>query len=142
MAIRVVGGRRRSRGLTLVELMIAMTIIAIALFGILSMIVQMSAIRDAARESELAKEWVQRKIEEVKSRPFSDLKTSAYVPAGGAVFYKGTFGSPDTPAPLASAAGVLTVNYSNDNLYEIVATISWKGRRGPGTYSMRNLIAK
>jgi Tfp pilus assembly protein PilV len=122
--------------------MMAMTIIAIALFGILSMIVQMTAMREAARESELAKEWVQRKIEEVKSRPFLDLKTTAYAPAGGATFYKGSFGSPDTPSQLASAAGVLTVNYSNDTLYEVVAAISWKGRKGPGTYSMRNLIAK
>jgi len=134
-------GPKRKRGLTLVELMIALAIIAIALFGILSMIVQMMAIREATRESELAKEWVQKKIEEVKSRPFSDLRTVAYTPAGGSV-YTAAFANPDVPTQLPNGAGVLMVDYTNANLYEIVASVNWKGRLGPGTYSMRNLYSR
>jgi type II secretory pathway pseudopilin PulG len=135
-------GRKRSRGITLIELMIALAIIAISLFAILSMVVNMMAMRESAREKELAKEWVQQKLEEVKSRPFTDLKTVAYVPAGGATLYSATFATPSTPPQLPNAAGVLAVDYSNANLYEIVASITWKGRMGNGSYSMRNLYSK
>ncbi len=133
---------RPDRGLTLVELMMALAVIAIALFAILSMIIQMMSMREAAREQELAKEWVQRKIEEVKSRPFDDLNNTAYKPAGGGSSYRANFASPDVPSQLAAGAGVLTVDYTNANLYEIVASVNWKGRTGPGSYSMRNLYAK
>lgn len=132
---------RPDRGLTLVELMMALAIIAISLFAILSMIIQMMTMREAAREQEAAKEWVQRKIEEVKSRPFTDLNSVAYKASAGAV-YTATFALPDVPATLPSGAGVLTVDYSNANLYEIVASVNWKGRTGNGAYSMRNLYAK
>ncbi len=133
---------RPDRGLTLVELMFALAIIAIALFAILSVIVQTMTMREAAREQELAKEWVQQKIEEVKSRPFSDLNGVAYKPAGGGTKFTATFAAPDVPTKLVNGAGVLTVDYSNVNLYEIVASVNWKGSNGNGSYSMRNLYAK
>src|SRR5689334_19207370 len=122
-AVHATRARKRSRGITLLELMIALAVIAISLFAILSMVVNMMAMREAAREKELAKEWVQKKLEEVKSRPFTDLKTVAYQPSGGGNVYTAAFGSPDTPA-LGNAAGVLVVDYSNANLYEIVASIT------------------
>lgn len=134
--------RRAGRGVTLVELMIALTIIAISLFGILSMVVHSMAMREAARESVLAKEWVQKKLEEVKSQKFTDLKTSAYPPAGLATVYSASFTSAGVPAQLPNATGQLTIDYSNVNLVEVIASIDWKGRLGKGTYSMRSLYAK
>ena len=134
--------RRTSAGFTLVELMMALAIIAIALFGILSMIIQTMAMRETARENQLAKEWVQQRIEEVKTRPYSDLKTVAFIPAGGTTVHVANFSSPNTPPQLAEAAGVLRVDYTDANLCEIVATIHWKGRTGRGMYSMRTLSAK
>ncbi|HLY08032.1 MAG TPA: type II secretion system protein [Planctomycetota bacterium] len=136
--------KRGRRGFSLLELMIAMSVIAIALFSILGMITQMMAMRDLARENELAKEWVQRRLEEVKSTAFAQVPTT--YPAGTTGAYVGSFSASTlpvdkaTPPQLANAAGLLSVNYNNNaNLYEIVATITWKARKGTGTYAMRNL---
>jgi len=46
------------------------------------------------------------------------------------------------PAQLPNATGQLTIDYSNVNLVEVIASIDWKGRLGKGTYSMRSLYAK
>jgi prepilin-type N-terminal cleavage/methylation domain-containing protein len=141
------GRTRRAGGFTLLELMIAMSVIAVALFGILAMITQMVAMREVNRESEIAKEWVQQEIEKVKSYPFTSLNTAGTYaantsgPSGAA--YTGTTAMALHPAPaLANASGTVLVNYANPNLYEIVVTLNWKGRKGSGTYTMRSLISK
>jgi len=150
-------GRKSQKGFSLVELMMAMAIIAIALFGILSMITQTMSMREAARESELAKEWVQKRIEEVKSQPISGMSgwqwpslapcmttqssgtkfTATYVAVPGS-----TYAEPAPPLQLSGAVGTMMVDTSNPNLYEIVGTITWKGLKGTGVYTMRNLYSK
>lgn len=134
--------RRRSHGFTLLELMFALAIIAISLFAICSMVLHSMAARESMREMAAAKEWVQKKIEEVKSQQFADLKTSVYPPAGGTTVHSTSFASAALPVELPASAATLTVDYSNTNLYEIVVRIDWKGRLGKGTYSMRSLYAK
>src|SRR3954465_4129985 len=135
--------RRRDQGFSLVELMIALMIIAISLFAILSMVVHTMSIRQATRESEMAKEWVTQRIEEVRSRTFTTLSgtlqpgtsaafRSATAPTTGAGFYSAAYAGAATPSELPNATGSLKVDYSNANLVEIVATINWKARRGVG----------
>lgn len=134
--------RRRAAGFTLIELMFAIAVIAIALFAISSMVLQSVALREAGRESETAREWVQKKIEEVKSRSFAELKTTAYAPAGGSNLYSTTFAGSTVPSGLNGAVGIMTIDYSNSKLYEIVVRIDWKGTRGKSTYSLRSLYAE
>ena len=61
--------RRNQSGLSLIELVIAMSVIAIAMFGILSMIVHSMQTKETLRELQIAKEAVSTKMEEIKSHP-------------------------------------------------------------------------
>jgi len=148
-----VKGRRGSSGFSLVELMIALFIIAISLFAILSMVVHTMSIRQSTREAEMAKEWVTGKVEEVRSRTFTTLQTvlppntaaafgSATAPSAVANFYTAAYAGSATPSELNNAVGTLKVDYTNATLVEIVATINWKARVGNGSYSLRSLYAK
>jgi type II secretory pathway pseudopilin PulG len=161
--------RRSESGISLVELMIAMTIIAIALFAILSMITQMMTMKEVAKENELAKEWVQKRIEEIKSQPIANLNNtvclsgrtdtkgsaslgfprqstglgSKYTAIYSTVNYALPFDEPCPPLELAAATGTVVIDYTNANLYEILASITWKARNGKtGVYTMRNLYSK
>ena len=147
--------RRGNSGFSLVELMVAILIIAISLFAILSMVVHTMSIRQSTREAEMAKEWVTGKIEEVRSRTFTTLQTTYpstganAVAFGGATAptpitncYTAAYAGSATPSELNNATGKLTVNYSTTNLVEIVATINWKARRGVGSYSLRSVYAR
>jgi prepilin-type N-terminal cleavage/methylation domain-containing protein len=142
------------QGFSMIELMAAMVVIAIALFGVVSMMTQTMTTRESMREMEVAKEWTLKRIEDVKSQKFVALNTPAAYPAApGTSQFSGTFGpgvnpagvpnitDVGTPSSLSKALGTLTVNYANPSLYEIVATISWKGVKGSGTYTMRSLMA-
>jgi len=151
-------GRKAQKGFSLVELMMAMAIIAIALFGILSMITQTMSMREVARENEMAKEWVQKRIEEIKSQPISGMSGWQWptpMPACMTTQTSGTkytatyvgvansaYAEPAPPLQLAGAVGTILIDTSNPNLYEIIGTITWKGRKGTGVYTMRNLYSK
>src|SRR5579872_3405877 len=76
----------RAQGFTLLELMIAMTVIAFALFGILAMITQIMTMRDINRENEIAKEWVQQEVEKVKSNTFTSLNTTIPGPPSTSIY--------------------------------------------------------
>jgi prepilin-type N-terminal cleavage/methylation domain-containing protein len=62
--------RSRSAGFSLIELTIAMIIIAFALFAVLSMTLHTSSSKEAMREAEIAKEAASRKIEEIRGLPW------------------------------------------------------------------------
>jgi prepilin-type N-terminal cleavage/methylation domain-containing protein len=65
--------RSRARGFSLVETMIAMVIIVIALFAILSMTIHTSATQTSLKELEVAKEAACRKIEEIRGLPWGSF---------------------------------------------------------------------
>ena len=64
------------RGFTLVELLVAVGILAFFLCGILLTYIQMSLMSDLARDHTLANNAVQAKMEEIKNTPFACLSTS------------------------------------------------------------------
>src|SRR4051812_21048448 len=155
--------RRRDQGFSMVELMVALLIIAFSLFAIMSMVTHTMSLRQATLERETAKEWATARIEEVKSLAFTSIATT--YPAGGVA----TIGLATTPTVDANAhvinygknsplpavqnpraipvvltngAGVLKIHQSNANLVEIVAMVTWKAGRTPGVYTLRSLYAK
>src|SRR5262245_66667354 len=71
--------RYRSGGFSLIEILIATVIIAIALFGILSMSLHTSTTKENMRELEIAKEAASRKIEEIRGLPWGAVDPSKTV---------------------------------------------------------------
>jgi prepilin-type N-terminal cleavage/methylation domain-containing protein len=64
---------RSRRGLTLMELMVALGVVAVALFGAVSMILQTVRTKEYSRELDLAKHAAATKLEEIRVRPWTDV---------------------------------------------------------------------
>ncbi|HLF92658.1 MAG TPA: prepilin-type N-terminal cleavage/methylation domain-containing protein [Planctomycetota bacterium] len=129
--------RRRSlrrRGFTLLEVMIALSVIAVALFAALSMILQTASSKESMREQEIAKEAASAKIEEIKARTFAQI----YSTYNGAAF---TVDGLNAPTGTGRGLGAVAIDATNPNLYEITVTIRWKGTQGERSYLMRNLFS-
>jgi Tfp pilus assembly protein PilV len=142
--------RRKQSGISLLELVIALAVIAIAMFGILSMILHNMATKETMRELQIAKEAVTTKMEEIKSHPMMLPGTDV---AGGISvweFYANTKGNnvfdvqslqdPTTPSKLAQ--GTIVIDKTNPYLYEVMVTVKWAGRKGPTELSRRSMIAQ
>lgn len=134
--------RTRQEGFSLLEVMMAMAVIAIAIFAIMSMIMTATANREATREMELAREAASSKIEEFKARGFAALSTaypSRFAPYT-APFAVNELINLSTLKP--GAVMTVTIDASNPDVYDLLATIDWKGRKGKATYSIRSLCAR
>ena len=126
---------QRQRGFTLLEVMIAMVVIAGALFAAISMIFHTSAAKETMREQEIAKEAASAKIEEIKAHAFDQI-VSTY---NGASF---TVAGLSAPTGVGKGLGSVAVDSTNANLYEVTVTIRWKGVQGTRSYLMRNLFTR
>jgi type II secretory pathway pseudopilin PulG len=129
--------KSRMRGLTLLELMIALGVIAVSLIAILSMILSTSTLKDGMRDLSTAKEAAGAKLEEIKSQAFDAIP--GYVTANG------LFGVPglNHPAFGSQGRGQIFIDASNPNLYDITVTISWVRQGGQGSgYTLRTLYSR
>lgn len=126
---------QRQRGFTLLEVMIAMVVIAIALFAAISMIFHTSTAKETMREQEIAKEAASAKIEEIKAHAFDQI-FSTY---NGASF---TVTGLNAPSGAGKGLGSVAVDSTNPNLYEVTVTIRWRGVQGSRSYLMRNLFTR
>jgi prepilin-type N-terminal cleavage/methylation domain-containing protein len=146
---------RTQSGLSLLELIIALSIIAIAMFGILSMILHSMQTKETMRELQIAKEAVSTKIEEIKSHPMKLPGTDtvgdsvyAYYTANATFNVSGLTDSTRTGSD-KTAQGFVKIDFTNPYLYEVMVTVRWTGRkyRGGGAntrdeLSRRSLIAQ
>ena len=109
---------RRTAGLSLVELMIALVVIAIALLAIFSLVVSSSQVQQETREKALAYNAARLKIEEMRSKTFSSI-WSIYK-AGGST---GNTFAVDGLQPIAgdAAVGFIFFPERNNLLSETVA---------------------
>jgi prepilin-type N-terminal cleavage/methylation domain-containing protein len=139
---RVMVNRVRQEGFTLIEAMIAMAVIAVAIFAVMSMTMTSMSTKESTRELQTAKEAVSAKIEEFKAKGFTALST-AYPTSPNA--YTLNFNVKELTHYLTSNPGAamrVTIDASNPDVYDILASIEWKGRNGRGTYTMRSLCAR
>lgn len=125
----------RQGGFSLLEIMIALAILSFSMMAILTMVTTASATQQAARESEIAKEAAMAQVAKVRMAGFD-----AVAGFQGASFV--VEGLSDPARSDKKARGTVAIDGSNPDLLQIVVTVTWKGRKGDSSYSMRGLCAR
>ena len=140
--------RRGQLGFSMVELMVALLILALALFAIMSMILHSAGTKEAQRELMRAKEASHQKLEELRSQPWTELSMIAPLsPVYGAFTVEGL--SPPAPAN-KQGMGTVTVlatrpdpsSPATPSLIDVEVRIQWRSVRGDGNYSVRSLLTR
>ena len=105
------GRRRRSGGISLVELMMALSVITIALMAILSMIMHTTSDKEAQRELAFAKDAASWILENVKAQGFNKPATFLNDVSG---YLSATYGVPTNvpPAPTTDGGNPLLSYYT------------------------------
>lgn len=127
--------RTARKGLTLVELVIALAVIALALLQAVQVMIHTSVMKQATREYTVAREAAMSKLEEIKTYPQNNDW------AGVAMFNsppKNSF----TVAGLNSGVGSIVIDTTNPNLYRVTVTVSWQGVKGPASYTTSVMLTR
>ncbi len=121
----------KEKGFTLIEIMVVVGILGLSLASLLQVIFASDMTRQSVDESAQAQTQALGRLEEVRNIKFDDLKN--YVLANP------TF----TVNYLTNATGVLTIDFSNPNLYNITATITWTGATNiQKTYTNKIMVTR
>jgi hypothetical protein len=125
------------------ELMVALGVVAVALFGAVSMILQTVRTKEYSRELDLAKHAAATKLEEIRVRPWTEVSnpsSSLYQP-----FPVEGLTPPRSNGGRHGLARIRNLGPggvpTNANLVDVEVTIEWIGVRGPSRYSMRSLYS-
>jgi type II secretory pathway pseudopilin PulG len=104
----------RAAGITVVELVIALGVLAVALLALVSVISSASALQKSSREKSLAYNAARLKIEEMRSRPFANIYSLYKSGTSGNTF------SVDGLVPINSTTpvGLITFPEQSGALYE------------------------
>jgi hypothetical protein len=144
----MVKARSRSGGFSLVETIIAMVVIVIALFAILTVTVYTSTTEQAQKELETAKEAASRKLDEIRGLPWGGM-SNITIPS--VVNSYATVATPVTFAVsgLSKSQGQVIVHGTNPFpltdpvlLVDLEVLITWSGVRGTSRFSMRTMMTK
>ena len=127
---------RREAGFSLLEVVIALAIIAIALLGIVSTFVHSINMGESEREQQIAKQAASKKIEEIRTATFDTL----YATYNGDTFAVDKLVHAGGPG--GKGLGTVAVDNTNADLLEIQVTVQWKGILGDGTYSLRSMQSR
>lgn len=135
--------RRARRGFGLVELMIALAVVALALLAILSLVLATARAKEARRELRRAKEAATRKLEELKAQPWAALAD----PASPAYAPFAVEGLSDPSTPDRKARGTVRVLHAgtplfNPNLVDVEVRVRWRGAGGESTYAARSMMTR
>ena len=133
----------REGGFTLLEVMIAMTILAVALMGVLSLYANTMILAEVNKNSRTATFAAQQKVEEVRglvsptaTDPLSAVRT-AY-PSGTTTYFAvsglAVYGSEPNP-------GSVVVDYTNANLLNVTVKVHWKGVRGEDSVTVTTMLS-
>jgi hypothetical protein len=122
--------------------MFALGIIAVALMGILSMIVSAQKNKESMRELTLAKETAAAKLEEIRSQTFTSIPTTYGSGQTGQFFNVQGLFDPTNTAGGRLARGEVRLVTNNSELLDVTVLITWKGVAGPKSYTLRTLVAR
>lgn len=124
---------KNQKGVSLVELMIALAVIAIALLGIVGVILHTISLKEANREQQIAKTAATRQLETIKLAGKTNYDTVALTYNGS------TFAVNDLAN---NGVGTVTVDSTNPDLLELRILIQWTGVRGQTRYELRSMMTR
>jgi prepilin-type N-terminal cleavage/methylation domain-containing protein len=133
--------RKTRRGLSLLEIMIALAILAVALSGIISATLHGQTMQDLNRQLDLARAACVSKMEELRARNWDTIVTLY----GGLPNANNRFGVPGLRPPPAVAAnqmGVVTLDVTNANLLEVRVRVDWQSQKGVRKYETSMLVTR
>jgi len=107
----------RCEGFTMIEVVIAMILLATGLLALLSVTMGGMAQREVSREYDVARNAASAKLDEIRARDFSSVAA-----------YNNTFFEVDglmTPTGWANPGNV-TIDNSVSDLYDVTVTIRWR----------------
>lgn len=134
--------RRGESGLTLVELMIALAVIAIALFALISMITHTAIDKESQRELGVAKQAAASKLEEIKAESKSSFTNVVVRYAAPNNLFTVDRLANSQFLPTKKGRGTIVIINANPSLLDITVTIDWEGARGKNSYSIRSLFTQ
>lgn len=129
--------KEESAGFTLVEVIVATTLIVAIAVGILPLFINSIAVNAEVKRKQIALKFAETKIEEYRTKSFGEILVAQPDPETDPAE---TFSVP----PLTSSKGeVFIYNYDlNDEIKEIKVEVTWQGRRGETNLDMSTLIGQ
>lgn len=121
----------RERGLSLLEVTASITMLAVAVIGLMAAIAATSHLDQQSKERLLAVNAAREVLDTVRAQPYRVIGTN-----DSKIF--DVVGL--QPMPGQSLPGRITVNTLAANLVEVVVTIEWKGLVGRGRLIFRTLV--
>ncbi|OIO34595.1 MAG: hypothetical protein AUJ70_00770 [Candidatus Omnitrophica bacterium CG1_02_40_15] len=115
-------------GFTLLELMISVSVLIVALAGLLGVFAHLVSLNENSSKLTLAVAACQAKLEEIRSSTFSNV----YATYNGASFNPQGFAS-------GEAKGAISINNSNPILLQVFVSVSWRTRSNRVIGEDRNL---
>ena len=112
--------KKNKKGLTLVEVLVAMAIIATVVIGMMELFIYSTVLSESTRNLSNAFREAQSKMEEIRNHSYS-LLTTDYVSGGtpGDTF----------SLSLMTGEGVIYIDSSNSSLLQITIVVSWENTR-------------
>ena len=126
----------RRAGFTLLEVLIASIVLAIALMGLLSAILYIHTLNQGSRENGLALRGASEKMEEVMSQ---DLDT---VVADYDLFAFDVEGLSEQQNDPDARVGLVDIDDTNPDLLQVHIEVLWRGRTGNNAVRLDSMMAR
>lgn len=139
--------RKGQKGMTLIELIIAFAIIAVALLQLLTVMLSTSNARESARELSVAREAAASKLAEInrKLESFDTIVTTFGSVTDGQTI-ESTFDVPELTHDDGTndqGIGTVVIDDTSDDILDVQITITWMTSAGrENTYSTRTLLTR
>lgn len=129
--------KKKNQGISLLELMIAMAVIAIALLQLVNVIIHTINTKQSTEELAKAKEAASSMIEQIRATTYDSIVTN---------FQNTTFSveglTLGTGGAGTSPTGSVTIDDSNANLLDVRVAVTWTSKSTNRTYETRALITR
>lgn len=144
-----VGPRRNAQaGLSLVELMVALAVIAIALFAMMSMIVHTQREKELQRELAIAKQVVVQRLEKIRVQDWAVISGDITLDPTKSLYMELSVSDlphKDAPNQQGRSTCVVdkSVNGDGEGLVDVKVEVEWRGIKSIiSKYSQRHLFTR